>query len=291
MTDFLHAVGFGLATAAILALAAVAVSLQVSVTNFINFAYGDFLTFGAYMAWQFDSLGVNLVLSIALAGIATGLLGVIANIVVFRPFMRRKVKPVTLLIAGLGVSFIVQNMIIVIWGAGPRRLSVTLGNSHHVGPFILTVGDMILIAVAIAFLVLLHATLRYTKFGKSLRATSNNVDLAQACGIDSDRVTSMTWFIAGVFTAVAGVGLVLEENSLSPTTGFNELFIIFGAVILGGIGRPYGAMIGAVVVGVLTEVAGQYMNAAYKTSIAFAFVIILLLFRPQGLFAAQGKTS
>jgi branched-subunit amino acid ABC-type transport system permease component len=291
MTVFLHAVGFGLATSAILALAAVAVSLQVSVTNFINFAYGDFMTFGAYIAWQLDVKGVNIVLAIAIAGAATGLLGIVANLVVFRPFMRRKVRPVTLLIAGVGVSFIVQNMIVIIWGAEPKRLTQTLGTAAQVGPFLLTTGDLIMICTAIAFLVLLHVTLKYTKFGKSLRATSNNIELAQACGIDSERIISITWFIAGIFTAVAGVGLVLEETTLSPTTGFNELFIIFGAVILGGLGRPYGAMLGALIVGVLTEVAGQYVNAAYKTSFAFAFVIVLLLFRPQGLFAAKGKTS
>jgi branched-subunit amino acid ABC-type transport system permease component len=291
MTVFLHAVGFGLATSAILALAAVAVSLQVSVTNFINFAYGDFMTFGAYIAWQLDVKGVNIVLAIAIAGVATGLLGIVANLVVFRPFMRRKVRPVTLLIAGVGVSFIVQNLIVIIWGAEPKRLVQTIGTSVQVGPFLLTTGDLIMICTAIAFLVLLHVTLKYTKFGKSLRATSNNIELAQACGIDSERIISITWFIAGIFTAVAGVGLVLEESTLSPTTGFNELFIIFGAVILGGLGRPYGAMLGALIVGVLTEVAGQYVNAAYKTSFAFAFVIVLLLFRPQGLFAAKGKTS
>jgi branched-subunit amino acid ABC-type transport system permease component len=291
MSVFLQAVGFGLATSAVLALAAVAVSLQVSVTNFINFAYGDFLTFGAYIAWQLNTKGVNFVVAVAMAGVATGLLGIIANFVVFRPFMRRKVKPVTLLIAGVGLSFIVQNLIVVIWGSEPKRLSVTLGRSIKVGPFLFTPGDLIMMGIAVAFLVLLHVALQYTKFGKSLRATSNNVELAQACGIDSDRVISLTWFIAGIFTAVAGVGLVLEESTLTPTTGFTELFVIFGAVILGGIGRPYGAMAGAVVVGVLTEIAGQYLNAAYKTSIAFAFVIILLLFRPQGLFAAKGKTS
>lgn len=291
MTVFLHAVGYGLATSAILALAAVAVSLQVSVTNFINFAYGDFMTFGAYVAWQLDVKGVPIVAAIAVAGVATGLLGVIANIVVFRPFMRRRVRPVTLLIAGVGLSFIVQNLIVVIWGPEPERLRQTLGSSVKVGPFLFTTGDLIMIGIAAAFLVLLHATLQYTKFGKSLRATSNNIELAQACGINSERIISITWFIAGIFTAVAGVGLVLEESTLSPTTGFAELFVIFGAVILGGIGRPYGAMLGALVVGVLTEVAGQYLNAAYKTSIAFAFVIVLLLFRPQGLFAAKGKTS
>jgi branched-subunit amino acid ABC-type transport system permease component len=278
-------------TASVLALAAVAVSLQVSVTNFINFAYGDFMTFGAYIAWTVAQHGVNFFLAVLIGGIATGILGVLANFVVFRPFMRRGVRPVTLLIAGVGLSFIVQNGMTIIWGTEPVRFNVTLGNAVHIGPLVLTPGDLVTIGAAVALLVLLHAMLTYTKFGKSLRATSNNVDLAKACGIDSDRVISITWFIAGILTAVAGVGLVLQESTLSPTTGFSELFVIFGAVILGGIGRPYGAMLGALVVGILTEVSGSYVDSAYKTSIAFGFVIVLLLFRPQGLFSAAGKTS
>lgn len=161
----------------------------------------------------------------------------------------------------------------------------------HVGPFVLTPGDMIIIAASAGLLVGLHALLAYTKFGKSLRATSNNLDLAQASGIDVDRVVSVTWFIVGVLTAGAGVALVMEEGTLVPITGFNELFIIFGAVILGGIGRPYGAMLGALVVGLATEISGMYINAAYKASIAFALVILLLMFRPSGLLSAAGKTS
>lgn len=288
MSHLLQAIGFGLATSSIVALAAVAVSLQVSVTNFFNFAFGDFMSFGAYIAWTANNEGLNFYLSVLLGGVAVGLLGMIANYLVFRPFMRRGVRPVTLLIAGVGLSFVVQNALILIWTASPRRFTLNLGTAIQIGPFLLTPGDLIMIGASAALLLLLHLMLTYTKFGKALRATSNNIDLARSCGIDSDRVISVTWFIAGLLTALAGVGLVLQESTLSPTTGFTELFIIFGAVILGGIGRPYGAMLGALIVGVLTEIAGAYMNAAYKTSIAFGVVVVLLLFRPQGLIKARG---
>jgi branched-subunit amino acid ABC-type transport system permease component len=291
MSTFSHAVGFGLVTAAIVALAAVAVSLQVSVTNFINFAYGDFMTFGAYIAWTASSHGVNLVLAIALGGVATGVLGVAANVLVWRPFVRRHLRPVTLLIAGVGLSFMLQSGIIMVWGAEPVRFSQSLGSTLTIGPFLLTSGDVVIVAAAVALLALLHLMLQYSRFGKALRATSNNADLAQACGIDSDRVVNLTWLIAGVLTAAAGVALSLEEGFLGPTTGFTELFVIFGAVILGGIGKPYGAMLGALIVGLLTEVSGAYVDAAYKSSIAFGVVITLLLFRRQGLFSSAGKTS
>jgi branched-subunit amino acid ABC-type transport system permease component len=279
-------------TASILALAAVAVNLQISVTNFINFAYGDFLTFGAYVAWTVgQGARLNFFLAVLIGGIATGVLGVVANILIFRPFMRRRVRTVTLLIAGIGLSFIVQNGITMIWGANPIRFqSVSLGNALNLGPFLLTTGDLLMIVAAVLLLVLLHLMLTYTTFGKSLRATSNNIDLARACGIDSDRIISITWFIAGILTAVAGVGLMLQEGTADPTMGFTELFVIFGAVILGGLGKPYGAMLGALVLGIITEVAGMFLNAGYKTAIAFGIVIVLLLFRPQGLLKAVGKT-
>jgi branched-subunit amino acid ABC-type transport system permease component len=284
-------VGFGLATASVVALAAVAVSLQVSVTNFFNFAFGDFMTLGAYVAWAANQAGVSFYVAVPIGGIAVGTLGVLANYLVFRPLMRRGVRPVTLLISGVGLSFLVQNALILIWTPSPRRFSLNLGNALRVGPFLLTPGDLIMIGSSALLLLLLHVMLAYTKFGKAIRATSNNIDLARACGIDSDRVISLTWFVAGLLTAVAGVGLVLQESTLSPTTGFTELFVIFGAVILGGIGRPYGAMLGALIVGVLTEVAGAYTNASYKTSIAFGVVVVLLIFRPQGLIKARGLIS
>jgi branched-subunit amino acid ABC-type transport system permease component len=291
MHSFLLAVGFGLATSSILALAAVSVSLQVSVTNFINFAYGDFMTFGAYIVWFTYEHGTPFLVALLIGGATTGALGVVANLLVFRPLARHGMRPITLLIAGLGLSFIVQNGITIIWTAEPHKLGVSVGQALRLGPFRLTVGDLIMIGSAVLLLILLHLMLSSTKFGKSLRATSNNADLAEACGINTQRVVSLTWFISGILTAAAGVGLTLQENSLSPGMGFTELFVIFGAVILGGIGRPYGAMLGALAVGELTEIAGMYFNAAYKSSIAFTIVIILLLFRPQGLFSAAGKTS
>ena len=291
MHTFFLGIGFGLVTSAILALAAVAVSLQLSVTNFINFAYGDYLTLAAYLAWSFTRAGIPLWLAIVFSGVLTGAIAVIIHILVFRRFMRRSVRPVTLLIAGLGVSFIVQDAMVIIWGTEPQRFTTTLGSARQVGPFLLTPGDMIIILTGAILLLGLHMLLAYTKFGKALRATSNNLDLAQASGINVERVTSITWFLVGVLTVVPAVALVLEQGTLDPTTGFNELFVIFGAVILGGVGRPYGAMLGALVVGVSTEVAGMYLNAGYKSSIAFALVIILLMFRPSGLLSAAGKTS
>jgi branched-subunit amino acid ABC-type transport system permease component len=127
ISTLFDAIGFGLVTAAVIALAATAVSLQVSVTNFVNFEYGDFMTFGAYIAWTATDKGLNLVEALVLGGIATGVLGVLANVFVFRPFIRRGLRPVTLLIAGVAISFILQSGITMVWSAQPQRFPVSVG--------------------------------------------------------------------------------------------------------------------------------------------------------------------
>ena len=291
MDQLAEAVGFGMVTAAVLALAAVGLTLQLGVTNFVNFAYGDFMTFGAYVAFAANVLGMNFFLAVIIGGIVTGLLALAANIIVFRPFVRRGSRVVTFLILTLGLSFIVQNGVIILWGTGAKRYNVTLGTAMNLGPFILTPGDLALIGAAALLLLALHLTLQYTTFGKSLRATSNNRDLARACGIDTEMLTNWTWLISGFFAAIAGAGLVLETYTLRPTVGFNELFFIFAAIILGGIGKPYGAMLGALIIGLVTEVSGMYMNSGYKSAFAFAILVLVLLLRPQGLFAARGRSE
>lgn len=288
---FLEAVGFGLVTAAVVALAAVGLSLQVGVTNFVNFAYGDFMTFGAYVTYAANAAGLNFFPAVAVGGAATGILGVSSNYTVFRPFARRGARAITLLIATVGVSFIVQNVVVMIWGTSAQRYTVSVGSAIHVGPFLWSPGDMVIMGTSFLLLLALHVTLKYTRLGKALRATSNNADLAKASGIDTARVVTWTWLISGFLAAVAGVGLVLELNTLRPTVGFNELFVIFGAIILGGIGRPYGAMLGALIIGIVTEVAGMYGDPAYKGSVAFALVVLLLVLRPQGLLPSRGKSD
>lgn len=286
-----ESIGFGLVTASVIALAAVGLSLQVSVTNYINFAYGDFMTFGAYVAYSVAAAGINFFLAAAIGGAVTGLLGLAANIAVFRSFIERRARLITLLVVTLGVSLILQNAIVVIWGTGAYRYPIRMGSALHLGPLVLTPGAIILILLAALLMLALHFFLQYTRFGKAFRAVSNNNDLALASGIDVNRVVNWTWVVSGFFAGIAGVGLVLETNTLRPVVGFNELFLVFAAIIMGGIGRPYGAMLGALTIGLATEVSGMFVDSAYKSAIAFAILVAVLVFRPQGIFAARGRTD
>ncbi|MGH2449542.1 MAG: branched-chain amino acid ABC transporter permease [Chloroflexota bacterium] len=289
MDTILLSVGFGLVTASILAIAAVGLSLQFGVTNFVNFAYGDYATFGAYMALLFNSHGLNIYLSMLLGGIFVGLFAVVVNRLIFRRFIDRKVKLLTLLIVTIGLSLFMQNAIQAIWGPAFQVYKAGVPNSLNIGPFILTNQQLAIIGIAVVCVLGVHAILRYTRMGKAMRAMSDNRDLAEVSGIDTNRVTDITWLLAGFLAGVAGVVFAINVSAFTPVLGSEFLFLIFAAVILGGIGRPYGAVLGALVIGISTEVAGLYIDSAYADAIAFLIMIVFLFVRPQGILASQGK--
>jgi branched-chain amino acid transport system permease protein/neutral amino acid transport system permease protein len=281
-------IGFGLVAAAVIALGAVGLSIQLSVTNYINFAFGDLMSLGAYFVITFNlGLHMNFYLAALIGAIVLGILFVILNVVVLRPFVRGGARVFTLLVVTIGVSFVVQNGTLLIWGPGAYQYTVNVGNAMHIGPLLLTPGDLIIIATAVFLVLGLQLFLQYTKLGKALRATSNNVDLAMASGINTDLVVNMTWAISGFFAAVAGVALAVEQNNLRPLQGFNQLLVIFAAIILGGIGRQMGALLGALVIGLATAITGLFLPSGYDFLVAFALLILVLLLRPQGILTGR----
>lgn len=285
----LSSVGFGIVTASVLALAGVGLSLQFGVTNFVNFAYGDYATLGAYIALLLNEHNVNIWISMIIAGIAVAVFAFLVNRILFQPFIRKRARLLTMLIVTLGLSLVIQNGIQSIWGPNFQNYKVVTPVNYAFGPFLFTNQQLIIIAVAMVCLVGLHVLLRYTRFGKAMRAMSDDVDLAEVSGIDTTRITDLTWLINGFLAGVAGVVLALNTATFTPLLGSFFLFLVFAVVILGGIGYPYGAMLGALVIGIVTEVAGAFMDSAYSQAIAFCLMIILLLVRPQGLFASRGR--
>ena len=291
MNHLLEGIGFGLVTASLIGLAAVGVSLQFSVTNYLNFAYGDVMTVGAYLAYVLTRSHLPFTVAIIGAAVGTGIFGVLLNYGLFRPFVRMRARVLTMLIVTFGLSFIIQNVLVLVAGTGSYRYSVNLGQQHHIGPFRLSTLDLGILAASVILLSALHYGLKYTKYGKALRATSIDSNLAESTGINVERVVTWLWFTSSALAGLAGIGLALEVGSLQPGLGFSELFVIMAAVMVGGIGRPYGALLGAVIVGVVTEVAGIFGSSVYKTSMAFVVVILVLMFRPQGIISARGKTE
>ena len=283
--------GFGLVTASVLAISAVGLSLQFGITNYINFAYGDFMALGAYITYVLNNEVLHWNIWVAMVGgaFAVGFFAVIIQRVILSPFARRFDKTFYVLIVTFGLSLILLNIIYSIWGASVRFYSAPINRALHIGPLVLTAYQMIVMAVAVGMMVGVHLLLKTTRLGKSMRAMSDNTTLAMTSGIDTKRITTITWFLSGTLAGFAGGALGLTEGNLTPASGELFLFVIFAAVIVGGVGSIYGAMAGAVLIGLATEVSAAFMNPAYKLDVAFVILILTLLFRPSGLFARPGK--
>ena len=156
---------------------------------------------------------------------------------------------------------------------------------------ILTGSQLAIMGIAVVAMVSVHLLSTRTRLGKAMRATATNPGLARSCGVATDRVIDVAWLLSGALCGIAGVVLVLNTATFSEVTGANFLVPIIAAAVLGGIGQPYGAMLGAVTIGLASEVAASVINPSYKDVVAFAILIVVLLVRPQGILSevASGK--
>lgn len=278
--------GFGLVTAAIVALASVALSLQFSVTHVPNFFHGELLTYGAYGALVAQALTNNLFIDAAMAMVVGAVTAWASNRFVLQSFIKAGTRPIYLLIVTAGLALVLQNGLAFFFGGTPRniQLPATITDPYHIGPFVWTQVDMIVIGAAVVAVSMLYLVLQYTKFGRTQRAVADVPELARVSGINVTRLINQTWLISGLLAGLAGISLaMIGGGTIQPAIGFNFLLVVFAAAILGGIGKPYGALLGAIIIGIATEVWAAYFNAAYKTSLAVAVLIVVLLFRPNGL--------
>ena len=289
MTAFTNAVGFGLVTAAILAISTVAVTLQYSVTRVPNFAQGDIMTLGAYSAIQAHILFGNLILDAVAATVICALFAAAMNYGLIQPFQKRGTKNIIILVVTAAVSLILQNVILAIYGGAPVNFKLPQSQPANYGPFKFTDRDIQIMVAAVLVLLSVHLILQYTKFGKSQRAVSDDPELARVSGIDSDRVINLTWLWAGAMTGFSGFVLAASVGAFDPSFGFAFLLVIFAAAVVGGIGQAYGAMLGALLIGLAMEVSAVYISSEYKQVVAFLFLILALLIRPSGLIAARAK--
>ncbi len=291
MHQFWLSVGFGLVTASVIAVAAVGLSLQFGITNYINFAYGDFMALGAYLAWELNAGFLHWNIWVAMIGgsLLVGVFAVVVNQLVLGPFARRFEKVFYVLIVTFALSLIILSLLNSIWGADVKRFNVSSETPLHIGPFLLTVDQLIVIGIGLVLMVAIHMLLTRTRLGKSMRAMSDDTTLAMTSGIDTKLITTITWFLAGSLAGLAGTVLGITSASITPSFGETFLFVIFAAVIVGGVGSIYGAILGAVIIGLVTEMSAVFINASYKLDIAFVVLILVLLFRPSGLFARIGK--
>jgi branched-subunit amino acid ABC-type transport system permease component len=302
MASLLQLFANGVIFGSIILLASVGLSLLYGIGNFANFAHGELLTVGAYAAFVAKAdLGLPLVGALAVSIVATALVGLALDRFLF--VRHRDSSPIVLLVVTIGVALVLRSLIRMVWTnqlrsyrlplrEGIQFVDTTLPVAGYdlVLRLRVTLDDVFIVAVAGAFALGTHLFLTRTNMGVAMRATADNRSLAKVTGIDTDRVLRATWGLSGALAAVGGVFLGVQTGVIMPRMGFNVLLIAFAAVILGGIGSPYGAMLGAYVIGIAQEmsIAIPGVSASYRAAISFLILVGVLLVKPDGIAGGWG---
>jgi branched-chain amino acid transport system permease protein/neutral amino acid transport system permease protein len=288
------AIGFGLVSAATIALAAIGFTLQAGISNIFNFAYGDILIASSYGGYVINQAGASIPLCILAGAVVGCVLSVAANRLIFVRFLNRGVSRFGMLIVCLWCGVVLQNFLQALFGAhfftynftesGPVK--ALRGSGLLLNPTQLSV-----MALALVLILLLYVFLERTQLGQAMRATSSNSSLARVSGINTKRVIDITWAISGALCGIAGVVFAITVGAFQSTSGETFLVIVFAAAMLGGLGKPFGAALGALVVGVAEEVLAVYIQSDLKEIAAFGILVIILIFRPQGVFGRASSAK
>ncbi len=273
----------GLAIGSILALAAIGLTLTYGILRLSNFAHGDFMTLGAYFTWMANINGINIWLAMVLGAVGTIVMMLIAEFLLWKPMRDRRASDTTLIIISIGLALFLRSGILLIWGSSNQSYDLPVVKALEFGDLRIAYYRVIVIALAIAAILALHFLLQNSKIGKAMRAVADNIDLARVSGINVERVVLWTWIITGVLTAVAG-GMYGLITTVRPNMGWFLILPMFASVILGGIGNPYGAIAGALTIGIAQELSVPFLGSQYKLGVALFIMVVILLFRPQGLF-------
>ncbi len=279
-------------TGSLYLIASVGLTLTYGLSRFPNFAHAELMTFGAYMGYLVtQQLGVSYPVGIAVAFLASGVLGFLSYRGVFEPLSKRRATIIHLMVASIGLGFVVRHVIGQIWGWSPLSFRA-VWSSFDVGPLRVTGLWLWIILAALVLAIVGHFMLTQTKLGKAIRATSFNPELALASGININRVTLTTWFLGAAFAGVAGL-FKGSMTKLSPLLGWEIILPAFAVSILGGVGSFYGSIAAAFIIGLAENIgvvllANLGISTEYRMAIAFIILIATLIFRPRGLARAFG---
>ncbi|NES81246.1 MAG: branched-chain amino acid ABC transporter permease [Moorea sp. SIO2B7] len=273
----------GIALGSIIALAAVGLTLTYGILRLSNFAHGDFMTLGAYLTWLANTSGVNIWLSMIVGSVGTVGAMLIAEQLLWKPMRDRRATSTTLIIISIGLALFIRSTILFIWGGSNQSYDLPLVQALNIFGVKVVYYRLIVIALAIAVIAGLYFLLQNSKIGKAMRAVADNIDLARVSGINVERVVLWTWVITGTLTAFGG-GMYGLITAVRPNMGWFLILPMFASVILGGIGNPYGAIAGALVIGVAQELSVPLLGSQYKLGVALLIMVVILLVRPQGLF-------
>ncbi|WP_166351808.1 branched-chain amino acid ABC transporter permease [Phytoactinopolyspora limicola] len=288
MDEALQLVADGVVVAAALAVAAVGLSLIMSVLRMINVAHGDLLTVAAFAALVCVNAGLPLVIALIVAAVASALIALGLELSLWRRMRARGGSNFSLLLLSVGLAYVVRHVLFLIFGEETHQYAPPT-RELAIGPVYMTREGLTVVAGGAVCMIGLAALLKWTRIGTAMRAMADNMDLARASGVDVARTSAITWVIVGVLTGVGGVLLGIGGR-IFPNMGWNIILLVFAAVVLGGIGTAAGAAVGSLVIGVGQELVTHSalgLPPEMKQAFVFLFLVVALVIRPQGLFGAR----
>lgn len=280
-------VKFGL----IIAITAIGLSLIFGTTGLTNFAHGELVTFGALAAYFFNvgAPGLQLIPAAGLAVAAGGLLGAGLDLGLFRPLRKRGTGLIALLVVSIGLSIVIRYIFLLGFGGRTRPYAdYAIQRGLAFGPISIAPKDLTVVLLSVLTLIGVALILQRTRIGKAMRAVADNRDLAESSGIDVDRVILYVWVFGAALAALGGVFLGLGEQ-VSFQMGFLLLLLMFAAVTLGGLGSPYGALVGGLVVGIAIQLSTLFIPTELRYVPGLGILILVLLFRPQGILGTAER--
>ncbi len=282
----------GIIAGSIYSLIGLGFSLVYQTTRFFHFAHGAIYTFGAYFAYLFfTQLGFDRLIAFPLACVATMCVGVMCEVLVYKPMRKRNATDLTLLIASLGLYTLLQNIISMVWGDDTKTMRTgEVVEGHELLGARITDIQIAIIIVSLVLITLIAQILAKTKFGKTLRALANDPELAQLSGVNSDRYIMYAFAIGSFFAAVASI-MISFDTDMTPTMGFNALVMGVIAVIVGGINSLPGAALGGLFIGLAQNLGVYWLPSKWQDTIAFVILILFLLFKPYGILGKKPQKS
>jgi branched-chain amino acid transport system permease protein len=281
----------GLVRGAMYALMGIGLSLIFGILGVVNFAHGEFFMLGTYaMYFVSAALGLPFLAGIAAAAIALFVIGVVLERALLEPLRRRAGRDWLLdsFVLTIGLMVILQNLALLGFGSRRRGVTTLVEGSFEIGNVTITYERLAILALAVVIVGLLAAYIRFTATGKAIRATAQHPEAAQTLGIDINRIYTVAFGIGAALAGTAGA-LLISIFPAFPTVGYQPVLKSFAVVILGGLGSIPGAIAGGFVLGIVEAYAIFFMSAGWQSVVTPLIIILVLVFRPQGLFTAQGE--
>jgi branched-chain amino acid transport system permease protein len=284
---------FGLKFGAIIALTSIGLSLVFGVTKLVNFAHGELITLGAVLAFFFNASplgpGWHIILAAIPAIALVGGFGWLQEARIWRPLRRRGTTVISMLVISIGMSFLLRHLILIAFEGLPRNFNnYVIQEEVNFWFFGFVPKNIVIIVSAVVVLGAVGLFLQKTKMGTAMRAVADDVDLAESSGINVEGVIRATWIVGAGLAALGGVFFGVSE-AVQYDMGFRLLLFIFAAVVLGGLGTAYGAMVGGFVIGVAVEMSTFWVDVDFKNVVALGILIVMLLIRPHGLLGSRER--